>query len=990
MAYTALEPVPESERELQRGSRFGAALEQPAIYLWLLAIILLVGGVLRFTGVDWDEGQHLHPDERYLTMVTDSLEWPDSLGQYLDSAENPLNPYNHGYGSYVYGLSPVIVAKALGEISGYTGYGEVYLAGRVMSGIMDLLCVVFVFLIGRRLYDARAGLLGAFFMALSVLSIQHSHFFTVDPSTTFYVTVALYFAVRVAQGEGWGSIVGLGIAFGLAVSAKISVLTFLGVIGLAFILRVIKAWRQEAHVDGAPLVQWRRRLSRLSLTFRVEASGESAAAREIDRLLLRALRGGIGVLGVVLVAFVVFRLVQPQAFTGPGFFDLQFAEQWSQDMDSIQRLVSGETDYPPSDQWAGRPAVWYALKNMVCWGLGLPLGIAVWASWALMAYEMLRGRWQHLLPWAWMTFTFFYQSVQFVKTVRYMLPIYPTMALMVGYGCVRLLDLARRRSASLRGTRLRRWPTVVATVLVVGVILGTAGWAVAFTSIYRQPVTRVTASRWVYENIPPGSSISFEYWDDPVPLNLDGHEAGREYRQVRMDPYWEDVPEKREALYDWLEQVDYIILSSNRLYGSIPRLPLRYPMTTRYYEALFSGELGFDELITFTSRPSLFGLEIIDDDADETFTVYDHPKVTILIKGDDYSLDKVQALFDGYDLDRVVRSSPVQADRAPNGLMLDEETWQEQQAGGTWSDIFDPDDLANEHPTLVWLLTLFLLGLVGFPLSFVVFHPLCDRGYVLAKTLGIVLLTILVWLAASLQVLPFTRGTILGALLAMMAVSGILAWVQRRALRDYIRERWRLLVVNEVFFLVFFAIFWLIRTANPDLWHPVVGGEKPMDLAYLNAVIKSTWFPPYDPWFAGGYINYYYLGYVMVGTLIKLTGIVPVVAYNLALPTLFALTAMGASSVVMNLLPSGHDESRWWPRGLRYGLLGACLVAVVGNLGQVDLLLGGLRDLGARAGVGTAAGSGATGFRGLAETMEGLSQVVLGGQAKVMVPPRED
>ncbi|MFP3895811.1 MAG: DUF2298 domain-containing protein [Anaerolineales bacterium] len=491
-----------------------------------------------------------------------------------------------------------------------------------------------------------------------------------------------------------------------------------------------------------------------------------------------------------------------------------------------------------------------------------------------------------------------------------------------------------------------RWIRWVAGLVILAVVLGTAFWAIAFTSIYTRPVTRIAASRWMYENLPRGSSVSYEVWDDSLPLNVDGQLASSHFDQVRMDLYAEDTPEKREELYGWLEDTDFIVLSSNRLYESIPRLPMRYPMTTRYYEALFSGELGFERMATFTSRPKLLGIEIVDDNAEEAFTVYDHPKVIVFRKTSAFSMARVRALFGGYDLERVVRLKSGQVASAPNLLMLSEEEWAIQRAGGTWSNMFSRESLSNRLPTVIWLLVLFYMGFAAFPVTFAALGRLRDRGYMLSKTVGLLLVSYLAWLLPSLKVFPYRRGLVVGVLLGVSALAAVVGWMQRRELLEFLRARWRLLVVSELLFLGFFFLFWFIRFLNPDLWHPVAGGEKPMDMAYLNAIIKSTHFPPYDPWFAGGYINYYYFGWVTVGTLIKLTAIVPSVAYNLAIPTFFALLAVGSTSVVFNFIPAGEDEDGWFPRALGYGLVGALLVAVVGNLGEVDLLWNGFKALG--------------------------------------------
>ena len=91
---------------------------------------------------------------------------------------------------------------------------------------------------------------------------------------------------------------------------------------------------------------------------------------------------------------------------------------------------------------------------------------------------------------------------------------------------------------------------------------------------------------------------------------------------------------------------DYLTIASNRFYDSETRLPLRWPLTTLYYEKLFAEELGyelvgvFDETFAFGPwRVSDQHLPIYDSpawlnelEADEAFHVYDHPAAFIFRK----------------------------------------------------------------------------------------------------------------------------------------------------------------------------------------------------------------------------------------------------------------------------------------------------------------------------------------------------------------------
>jgi YYY domain-containing protein len=206
---------------------------------------------------------------------------------------------------------------------------------------------------------------------------------------------------------------------------------------------------------------------------------------------------------------------------------------------------------------------------------------------------------------------------------------------------------------------------------------------------------------------------------------------------------------------------------------------------------------------------------------------------------------------------------------------------------------------------LTWYFLVTLLGWLTFPLMFALFPALADRGYALSRAAGMLIWGYVFWLFASLGIAQNDSGGIILALIVIVALSG---WslvnrqsstVNRKSeLVNFLKSNIPLLLTTEILFLVAFAFLAFVRSANPEL----NGTERPMELAFINAILRSPTFPPQDPWLSGYAISYYYFGYVMTAMLARLSGIPGSMAHNLMTSLIFALGAIGSYGILYNLL----------------------------------------------------------------------------------------
>ena len=751
---------------------------------------------------------------------------------------NDLNPRWFNYGSLPLYLLEIITTGL--DLTVY----ELRIPGRILSALFDSISIYLIGIIGEKFHSKTTGIFSSIFYATCAIAIQNSHFFVVD---TFLVTIILgiiitcsYITTRISYGK----ICLLGFLFASAMATKISSLPIIFVIFLS-----------------------------LFIYYRTQLKKGTFNKSQVLKIIILFFSSSI----ITYALFNPFSLLDFKDFLNASL--------------TQSKMARGALDFPYTRQYFETTPYLYHASQIIKVSLGPILGILSFLGVIFVCTKLdknIPNIWILLLFWLLIYFSFF--GAIHTKFIRYMFPIIPVLIVFASY----LISFVYENY--FHKYKIYKF-------IIIGIIImASFHYTLSFINIYTSDHPAKTAAEFIDSNFKENSIILKEHWDEALPLS-------NNYQISELNMYDPDSVEKIRIISKSLSEADGIYITSKRLFATIPRLKERYPLSSNYYKKLFSEELGFDLIKAEIQSPTSFGISYYSDPfqripsikyssksdnefsidlgwTDESFSVYDHPVTFIFINSK--RIDQETIFSEIINIDHNESYSYLISDEQAKDLY-----------GPPYKGIFYE---ANSFTSfLIWYLVLQLISIAFIPLIWILLR---NTNFPIAssiKILSVLVFSFLFWILISLKLIDFTflNGVLLFA--GTVTLSSIIFYVNKSDLVAFLKINRSSFLKYEIIFFISLLIFTMIRAANPDLWHPFRGGEKPMEIAYINAILNSKHMPPLDPWFSSGLLNYYYFGFFIYSSLIKLTQINPFIGFNISIATLFAFSITTLFGFAANL-----------------------------------------------------------------------------------------
>lgn len=497
---------------------------------WLLLIILVLALFVRLWGIDHGLPFIYHPDEPALVRSAYGLRFGNLNPGHFDW------PHFHFYFCLLI-FEGFIKLRALVQLlhlrpaveSGipllWQDPAIFYFLARLVAASMGTATVGLTYLIGKRLFDRRVGLLAALFLAVSPLHVDQSHYALLDVPLTFWVALSFYFSILVMESGRLRHYLLAGLLAGFSASTKYN--------GALVVLAIV-----AAH------------LLRRSSEIKKAGAG-------VRRFLLAiiydwwklVLAGAVSILG--------FLIGTPYALLDRKTF------LFKEDARGFLWQLQGMKSHVGAEALNGW---WFHFSDSLKNGLGLGILILVVLGVVLVLIRRQRAQLFLLL---FPVLYFLYVGSWRVVYSRFMIPILPMLCILavlpVGYVWQKLT----RRSG-----RVWFWGTIVLTAFTVGSLLPSLRQVIYGDRLLGQTDTRTVAKVWIDENIPDKSKIAedtiYGYFLDPFYLPSLRISRGMDDPEKGFFIYpWSKISEvsphenPEKFLADWqVKGVNYLVVSS--------------------------------------------------------------------------------------------------------------------------------------------------------------------------------------------------------------------------------------------------------------------------------------------------------------------------------------------------------------------------------------------------------------------------------------------
>lgn len=544
----------------------------------ILFIILMVGVFLRFYRLDWGNGLFPHPDERNIAVVAESIKLPINVSFFTKGtfSYGSLIPYT---AFFIKNINQKF-APALFDLYPFKYYVFVL---RIISALLAVLSIFLLYLIGKRFWTEKVGIISALLFTFSPGAIQAAHFGTFESTLTFLYLAVFYFFLVFWQTKRLSYFYLSTLFLMISCAIKINSIVFLPVLILGLFFFMGKA-----------------KILISILTFMQ-----------------------------LIIIFPVFTVLLSPYYLTPDFRGMLNYERG---------VVTGTMDVFYTKEFINSIPVWFQMTKILPFIIN-PLFVVIFPVLfiiylfnffknILLKQICLNAFVPEFLLVVFLAILFLPNAFLYSKWTRYIIPTIPFFL-------------------TLTTIILSNWQKKLANVLLYLLIIINTLWGLSFMSIYFHKDIRITASRWMYDNIEKDAVLLTEtanVSDIPIPENQADYE--KNFNNIIFDfyglPYNKELVQK--LAFD-IEKADYIIIPSRRLIGGMASFPDKYPIISKYYELLFSGKLGFKKIKEFTSYPKLGSLEFPDYYAEGTFSVFDHPQISIWKKYNHLTIDDINNLL---------------------------------------------------------------------------------------------------------------------------------------------------------------------------------------------------------------------------------------------------------------------------------------------------------------------------------------------------------